>query len=81
MKTSSKLIIVLGIITVFAGGLAAGVPLGTLLLVAALLACPAMMFFGMSMHRHGGAGANCPNCEKKQGEQNHQNTSSVSRPY
>ena len=74
MKTSSKLIIVLGIIAAFAVGLAANVPLGTLLLAGALLACPAMMFFGMGMHRHGGG---CPNCEKKRGERNQRNPASV----
>lgn len=77
MKTSSKLIIVLGIITTFAVGLAAGAPLGTMLLVGALLACPAMMLFGMGMHhQHSGAtGDGCPNCEKK--AHNHQNKASV----
>ncbi|MGI8469989.1 MAG: DUF2933 domain-containing protein [Pyrinomonadaceae bacterium] len=59
MKTSSKLIIILGIAAAFVIGLAAGAPLGTLLLTGALLACPAMMFFGMGM-RHGG----CRHCER-----------------
>ena len=62
MKTSGKLIIGLGIAAAFVVGLAAGVPVGTLLLVAAILACPAMMFFGMGM-RHGGGGSGCERCE------------------
>lgn len=61
MKTSNKLIIVFGIAAAFAVGLATGVPLGTLLLVGALLACPATMLFGMGMHH--GSGGSCPNCE------------------
>lgn len=60
MKTSSKLIIGSGIAAAFIVGLAAGVPLGTLLLVAAILACPAMMFFGMGMR---GGGSGCERCE------------------
>lgn len=55
------MIIILGIIAAFAGGLAAGVPPGTLLLVGALLLCPVTMFFGMGM-RHGG-GSGCERCE------------------
>lgn len=67
MKTSSKLIIVLGIAAAFVVGLAVGVPFGTLLLVGAVLLCPAMMFFGMHGVRHGGG---CPNCEKNAHNQN-----------
>ena len=63
MKTSSKLIIVLGISAAFAGGLAAGAPLGTLMLAAVLFACPAMMFFGMHEMQHGASG-NCRHCER-----------------
>lgn len=36
--------------------LALGVPLGTLLIVAALLACPIMMMFGMRGMQHGAGG-------------------------
>jgi hypothetical protein len=77
MKTSSKLIIVLGILAAFVVGLATGVPLATLLLVGALLGCPAMMFFGMGMHNHGAGGSSCPNCERRSQDRNHRNTASV----
>ncbi len=46
----------LGAALVVAGGvLVAGVPLGTLLTIAALLACPAAMYFGMGMMGRPGA--------------------------
>ena len=64
MKTSSKWITVLGIAAAFAVGLAAGAPLGTLLLAAALLACPAMMFFGMHGMQHGDSGG-CQHCGQR----------------
>lgn len=38
-----------GALVVVLGALAWGIPLGTLLAIAALLACPAAMFFGMGM--------------------------------
>ena len=66
MKTGSKLIIALGIVAGFVVGLISGVPFGTLLLVGAVLLCPAMMFFGMHGMQHGGdGGVGCPNCDKK----------------
>lgn len=68
MKTSSKLIIVLGIVAAFVVGLAVGVPFSTLLLVGAVLLCPAMMLFGMHEMQHGGGG--CPNCGKHAHNQN-----------
>ena len=46
-----------GALAVGAGALAFGVPLATLLYVAALLACPAVMFFGMGMMSKTGAAA------------------------
>jgi hypothetical protein len=71
MKTSSKLIIVLGIVAAFVVGLAVGVPLGTLLLVGAVLLCPAMMLFGMHGMQHGAdGGGGCPNCGKHAHNQN-----------
>lgn len=69
MKTSSKLLIVLGITAAFAVGLASGAPLGTLLLAAALLACPAMMFFGMHGMQRGGSGG-CRHCGRHALSQN-----------
>jgi hypothetical protein len=45
-----------GILAVVGGALALGVPLATLIRLAALLACPAAMYFGMGMmgRMHGG---------------------------
>ena len=39
-----------------AAALALGVPLGTLLVVAAILVCPIMKFFGMRGMQHGAGG-------------------------
>jgi len=47
----------LGLLGVGGGALAMGVPLSTLLYVAALLACPAVMFFGMGMMSKTGTGS------------------------
>ena len=46
-----------GLLAVVGGALAMGVPLSTLLYVAALLACPAVMFFGMGMMSKTGTGS------------------------
>jgi hypothetical protein len=74
MKTSSRLIIALGIVAAFVGGLVSGVPFGTFLLVGAvMLLCPAMMFFGMHGMQHG----NCPKCERDASDQNQRRTASV----
>ena len=43
-----------------AAALALGVPLATLLLVAAVLACPAMMLFGMRGMHHGASAQQDP---------------------
>lgn len=41
----------------------AGVSLGALLIVCALLLCPAAMFFGTRGSSGGDAGGDCPSCE------------------
>ena len=64
MKNSSKIIIGFGVVAAFAAGLALEVPLGTLLLVGALLLCPAAMYFGMMGMQQGcGHGAQCNHSE------------------
>jgi len=55
MKVDRKWLWLGGALIGGAGALALGVSLGTLLIVAALLACPAAMFFGMrGMHQGAG---------------------------
>lgn len=49
MKTNRMWLWLGGALIVVAGALGLGVPLGTVLTVAALLACPAAMFLGMGM--------------------------------
>lgn len=49
MKTNRTWLWLGGALIVVAGALGLGVPLGTVLTVAALLACPAAMFLGMGM--------------------------------
>lgn len=57
MKTQGKWLLVLGVVAVAAAALAAGVGLSTLLLVGAVLLCPAAMYFGMQgMGMQGGCG-------------------------
>jgi len=48
-----------GALTAAAALLAAGVPLTTLIILAAVLACPAAMFFGMRGTQHGAGGMAC----------------------
>lgn len=67
MKTSGKLLIVSGIVAAFVVGLAVGVSFSTLLVGAVLLACPAMMLFGMDdafRNARNAAGGCCPGCDK-----------------
>lgn len=56
MKIDRKWLWLGGALAGAAVALALGVPLGTLLIVAALLACPAMMMFGMRGMQHGPGG-------------------------
>src|SRR2546427_447385 len=55
MNVDRRWICLGGALAVGVGALAFGVPLATLLYVAALLACPAVMFFGMGMMSKTGA--------------------------
>lgn len=60
--------------------LALGVPLGTLLVVAAVLVCPLMMFLGMrGMHRAGGMAGHPGSQEAGRTEQGPTAPSEVSR--
>jgi len=54
MKIERRWMWIGGIIAGAVLALVAGVPLGTLLVVGALLACPAAMFFGMRGHQSAG---------------------------
>lgn len=49
MKTNRTWLWLSGALVAIAGALGLGIPLGTVLTVAALLACPAAMFLGMGM--------------------------------
>ncbi|MGH2425027.1 MAG: hypothetical protein ACRDF1_01910 [bacterium] len=66
MKIERRWMWIGGILAVAGLALAVGVPLGTLLVVGALLACPAAMFLGMRGHQgaggmpQGGGMACCP---------------------
>ncbi len=53
MKVDRRWLWVAGVLGAGGLGLALGVPLGTLLIVAALLACPVMMMRGMGGMQHG----------------------------
>lgn len=66
MKIERRWLWIGGIVAAAGLAFAAGVPLGTLLIVGALLACPAAMFLGMRGHQgaggmsQGGGMACCP---------------------
>lgn len=51
MKLDSRWMWIGGVLAAAVLALVAGIPLGTLLIVAALLACPAAMYFGMRGHQ------------------------------
>jgi hypothetical protein len=60
MRRDRRWLWLAGALTVVLGALAWGIPLATLIAVAALLACPAAMFFGMGMMgRTQGGGTAC----------------------
>jgi hypothetical protein len=66
MKTNRKWLWIGGAAAVVAAALAFGVPVGTLLLIGAVLLCPAAMFFGMrgmSMQQGCGHGGACRQAE------------------
>lgn len=70
MKVDRKWLWIGGALVGGAGALALGVPLGTLLIVAAILACPAMMFFGMrAMHQGAGGMASHPGSQETRREE------------
>ncbi len=57
MTTKSKWLLVIGVVAAALAALALGISLSTLLLVGAVLLCPAAMYFGKSgMGAHGGCG-------------------------
>lgn len=64
MMNQRKWLVALAAIIGAVVAVAAGVPAGTLLIVGALLLCPAAMYFGMQGMQqggcgHGGGGSNC----------------------
>lgn len=59
MKIDRKWLWGAGALTAGAALFAAGVPLTTLVLLAAVLACPAAMYFGMRGTQHGAGGMAC----------------------
>ncbi|MGH2374543.1 MAG: DUF2933 domain-containing protein [bacterium] len=66
MKIERKWLWLGGAVVGAGGALALGVPLGTLLIVAAVLACPLMMLFGMrGMHQGAGGMAQPPASHEK----------------
>ena len=56
MKIERKWLWLGGAVAGHGAALALGVPLGTLLIVTAVLVCPLMMFFGMRGMQHGSGG-------------------------
>lgn len=59
MKVDRKWLWIGGAVAGAGAALALGVPLGTLLIVAALLACPAAMYLGMRGTHQGAGGMAC----------------------
>ena len=59
MKVDRKWLWIGGAVVGAGAALALGVPLGTLLIVAALLACPAAMYLGMRGTHQGAGGMAC----------------------
>ena len=81
MKVDRKWLWLGGALVGGAGALALGVPLGTLLIVAAILACPAMMFFGMrAMHQGAGGMASHPGSRETRREEGRLPASSSEPP-
>ena len=59
----NKWLLILGAVAAIAAALAAGVKIDTLLIVGALLLCPAAMYFGMRGMSHGADEKSCCNLE------------------
>ncbi len=68
MMNQRKWLVALAAIVGAVVAVAAGVPAGTLLIVGALLLCPAAMYFGMQGMQHGGGCGGNGNCEHKQAD-------------